>query len=128
MVIKKIYKKLTILVVDDDMLSYILIQALFSKHDFELIHTMNGLDAVKICEENKGIDIVFMDIELPKMDGCKATALIKEIRPELPVVAVTAYALSTDKEKYMNCGFEAYITKPVSSEKLFETLDRFNAN
>jgi CheY-like chemotaxis protein len=122
----KTYK--TILVVEDEMYNFMLIKALLSKFKIKLLHAMNGLDGVNMCKEHSDIILVLMDIRLPVMDGFEATKHIKLLRPDLPVVVLTAYALQTDEDRIMKSGCDAYLPKPLSSVKLFETLNKFNKN
>ncbi len=72
----------------------------------------NGAEAVEICTENDDIDLVLMDLKMPVMDGYKAAIKIKEFRPNLPMIAQTAFALDEEKAKYAGA-FVDYITKPV---------------
>jgi CheY-like chemotaxis protein len=64
------------------------------------------------------IDIVLMDIQMPQMNGLKATKAIKAIRSDIPVLAQTAYALDGDMEKFLNEGCDDYISKPIDSDIL----------
>jgi len=83
---------------------------------------VGGLDAVRICEENSEIDIVLMDLKLPLMTGIEATKKIKKIRPELPIIAQTAYAFSEDKKVALQAGCDGFITKPIDNNVLLETV------
>ncbi|MNE40171.1 CAI-1 autoinducer sensor kinase/phosphatase CqsS [compost metagenome] len=77
-----------------------------------------------MCKEDVGIDVVFMDIKMPVLGGFEAFEAVKNCRPNLPVIAQTAYSSSEDREKIINSGFAAYITKPLDKSKIFEVLDR----
>ena len=117
----------TILVVEDVDSNYKLVEVVLEKNGANIIHTLYGKEAIKICKENKDIDIVLMDIHLPDIDGYEATTKIKEIIPDLPIIAVTAYALSGDREKAFAVGCNDYIPKPYKPitliEKVIEQLD-----
>ena len=86
----------------------------------ELVNTDNGLEAVQICQEDSGISLVLMDIQLPVMDGYTATIKIKEMRAELPVIAQTE-----NEQKCRDAGCDGYLTKPVKSNELFEMIDQW---
>jgi len=66
--------------------------------------------------------LVLMDIKMPVKDGLEATRAIKSMRIDLPVIAVTAYALSGEKEKFMEAGFDKYLSKPIRKADLLDTI------
>jgi signal transduction histidine kinase/ActR/RegA family two-component response regulator len=88
----------------------------------KVLWAKNGREAVEMCREHSEIDLVLMDIQMPEMDGYQATTLIKEFRPELPVIAHTAYAMYEEREMCMSAGCCAYIAKPVRKEELLEEI------
>jgi CheY-like chemotaxis protein len=70
-----------------------------------------------------------MDINMPKMNGYEATRLIRKIRPELPIIAQTAFAIEGDKEKILAAGCDYYISKPINKDDLFDKiLSSFDSN
>ena len=91
--------------------------------NFNIIRAVNGQEAVDICINNSNVDLVLMDIKMPVMNGFEALEKIKAIRPELIVVAQTAYSSSDDEERIFKAGFYGYITKPINREKLFAIID-----
>ncbi len=115
----------TLLVAEDVYANYQLLEAVLKKMNFGVIHVENGKEAVEACKNHPEIDLVLMDMKMPEMDGYEATGLIKKLRPGLPVIAVTAYALSGDKEKALKAGCDEYISKPVKAGTLVEMLNRF---
>ncbi len=110
-------KNLTILVVEDDQNSFILLRELLKEYNPFIIHAKNGKEAVDICKENLAINIVLMDIKMPVMDGIAATKLIREFNPTLPIVAQSAYATEHDTASTKNI-FSNYITKPINTTTL----------
>lgn len=87
----------------------------------------NGLKALELLEKDSSFDFIFLDIQMPVMDGLKTIEEIKK-RPNLtkiPVIALTAQAILGDKEKYLPYGFSAYITKPINESVLFSCLESF---
>ncbi len=102
-----------ILIVEDDFSSYSYLQAALNKLKAELIWAKDGATAVKYCEEMADIDLVLMDIQLPKLTGFEATPLIKKARPNLPVIAQTARTMSGEEEKCYEAGCDDHLAKPI---------------
>lgn len=117
------YDNEIILVAEDDTINFLLLKKIIESKNHTVIRAKNGQEAVDICTENPNITLVFMDIKMPVLDGYQAYEKIKVIKPELPVIAQTAYASFEDKEKMMQFGFIDCITKPLDKEKVFEMLD-----
>lgn len=113
----------TILIAEDDNINFLLFQKIIKLRNYNVIRAINGQEAVDICINNPNIDLVLMDIKMPIMNGFEALEKIKVIRPELIVIAQTAYSSSEDEIKIYNSGFYGYITKPINREKLFEMID-----
>lgn len=93
-----------------------------SKFTKKLIFAHNGFEAIAKVEQHPDIDIVLMDIKMPKMDGVQATKEIKQIRNCLPIIAQTAYSMFGDKEKMIESGFDDYITKPINRMELLRKI------
>lgn len=90
--------------------------------NYEIVHAWNGEEAVELFEQSAP-DVILMDINMPKMDGYEATAEIKRMNPNVPVIAVTAYAFATDKERMLESGFNGYVSKPINLVKLKEEIN-----
>jgi PAS domain S-box-containing protein len=114
-----------ILVAEDVDSNYFLIQTILSKTRVNLIWAKNGQEAHEMCRNNFDIDLVLMDIQMPIMSGYDATREIKKIRPSLPIIAQTAYAMSGEKEKTMEAGCDDYIPKPLKKRELISKIYRF---
>ncbi len=112
-----------ILIAEDDNINYILFEKIMKQKNFQIIRAVNGKEAVAICLDNPNIDLVLMDIKMPIMTGFEALELIRPIRPNLPIIAQTAYSSSEDKEKIIAAGFNNFITKPLNREQLFEIIN-----
>lgn len=111
-----------ILLVEDDVTSAMLIQALLEDVPVKITHVVTGIEAVKTCKKDESIDLVLMDMRLPEMDGFEATRLIKQFKPELPIIAQTAHAFSEDKGKCMAAGCDNYLTKPMQQDELIGAI------
>jgi CheY-like chemotaxis protein len=113
----------TILVAEDNDSNYILMTYIL-KRDYQYDRAKNGQEAVE--KANTGnYDLVLMDIKMPVMDGLQATALIKERRPDLPVIALTANAFDNDRQLALKAGCDEFLSKPVNSAKCLETIAKF---
>ena len=115
----------TILIAEDDNINFLLLKKILQLRNYTVLRANNGQEAVDICKANKDIDLVFMDVKMPVMNGLDAFKIIKKFNPDLVVIAQTAYSSSEDKEMILNLGFKNYITKPLNKEKIFELLDEF---
>lgn len=119
-------EKLCILIAEDEDTNFFVLDLLLRKTlSAETIRAFNGFEAVKACQENPNISLVLMDIKMPVMDGIEATKQIKALRPDLPIIAVTAYALSGDEQKLLAAGCDDYIAKPVRKANLMNKVNRF---
>jgi PAS domain S-box-containing protein len=122
---QNVRKGLKMLVAEDEESNLFLLREFLGNMNLEILHAWNGKQAVELVRENHDIGLVLMDIKMPIMGGYEATGLIKDIRPDLPVVAITAHALSGDREKALNAGCDEYISKPVSVKTLREMVIRY---
>ena len=111
-----------ILVAEDEAHNFMLIHELLSTLKMKIIRAENGLDAVRICAGGNPPDLVLMDIKMPVMDGIEATRKIKELNPDLPIIALTAFTLEADKKRILSSGCDAYIEKPIKYQLLVNQL------
>ncbi len=121
----KNYDDKLILVVEDDVASSELFKNFLASKGIKTIIAENGNDAVEIVKNNDNIDLILMDIKLPELDGCSAMQQIKKIRKDIPVIAETAYAFKGDRIKFLNLGFNDYISKPIKPSELFEMIQKY---
>jgi hypothetical protein len=117
-------KELKILIVEDDEVSYSLLKRTIQKIGKEVLHAMNGVEAIEICRDNPYLDLVLMDIRMPKMDGNEATRQIRQFNKEVIIIAQTAYAFAGDSEKAIEAGCNDYISKPINMTLLFELIKK----
>jgi PAS domain S-box-containing protein len=113
----------TILIAEDEINNYQLLDELLSSAGAKTLYASNGLEAVDLFSSNKNIDLVILDIKMPEMDGFEALAHIKKINPKITVLAQTAFAMPEDKNIALAAGFDYYITKPVIKEKLYSIIN-----
>ena len=111
-----------ILIAEDDWISFQYLRTILEKSDITVIHAENGEQAVEFVKTKSDIDLILMDIKMPVMDGIDATKIIKRIRPDLPIIAQTAYTYSEEKSKISAIGCDEYLAKPLDYAKLKELL------
>lgn len=124
--IEKAEKELSILIVDDDLINQKVIVKILKKKGHDITTANNGIEALKLFAPGK-YDIILMDIQMPKMDGIEAARRIKKLEPtnqHTPIVALTAYALQGDEEKFLSLGMDGYVSKPINLNELFSTIER----
>jgi CheY-like chemotaxis protein len=110
-----------IVVAEDDDTNYFLIKEYLEFTKAEIIWARNGRETIDIVE-NEDIDLVLMDIQMPEIDGFEALKSIRGKHPDIPIVAITAFAVRGDKEKGLRAGFNDYLSKPVSRKTLMEAI------
>jgi two-component system cell cycle response regulator DivK len=116
----------TVLIVEDNELNMKLFNDLLESKGCRIVQTRNGVEAVELARIHRP-DLILMDIQLPEISGLQVTQWLKddeELR-SIPVIAVTAFAMKGDEEKIRQGGCEAYLSKPISVAKFFETVDHF---
>jgi signal transduction histidine kinase/CheY-like chemotaxis protein/ligand-binding sensor domain-containing protein len=122
-------RELHILLAEDNAVNQKLAVALLSKLGHRVTLAVNGTQAVDKCKEGQ-FDAVFMDIQMPEMDGLEATARIRESESDgkrIPIIAMTAHAMSGDKERCIDAGMDDYLTKPVSRDGLIRALNSISS-
>lgn len=113
-------EKPTILIAEDNESNYKLFESILKK-EYRLIHAWNGEEAVALFREHHP-HLILMDIKMPVMDGYEATAQIRKLSSEIPIIAVTAYAFAEDEQRISQSGFDGYTTKPVNAIILKEKM------
>jgi PAS domain S-box-containing protein len=122
------FLKFKILIVEDELVNADFLIEVLSLKNISYIHVSDGETAVRECLTNHSIDLVLMDIKLPKMSGYEATKKIKEKKPNLPIIAQTAYAMKSDEIEALNAGCDGYISKPIVEENLLELISKFQGS
>ena len=114
-----------VLIVEDNELNMKLFSDLLAAHKIETIETRDGLRVLDLAREHSP-DLILMDIQLPQVSGLDVTRMLKEDSDlkSIPVIAVTAFAMKGDEEKIRGSGCEDYLSKPISVNKLMETIKK----
>lgn len=117
-------KNLNILIVEDDENSANYLKMLLSDKNY-LLYATNGKEAVDVCKRNNDIDIILMDLKLPVLNGFRATSEIRTFNKDVIIIAQTAFAFESDKEKALAKGCNDFLTKPFTEKLLFETINKY---
>ncbi|OQY38438.1 two-component system response regulator [Candidatus Atribacteria bacterium 4572_76] len=119
-------KKKKVLVVDDDKKSRYLVSFLLEKESFEVIMATNGLEGIEAARKQQ-VDLIIMDVKMPKMDGYETTKRIRRLEKykSIPIIALTSYAMTEDKERALKAGCTGYIPKPITSETFISEIKKF---
>ena len=112
----------TILIAEDDDSNLFYIQTLLRKTRLVIFKAKNGKEAVDLCLTHPEISLVLMDMKMPVMDGQEATRLIKMQRPDVVIIAVTAFGMSGDEQRFLDAGCDDYLPKPIKKEEFFSKL------
>lgn len=115
----------TILIAEDIDFSYLYIEAVLRRTGAKVLWAQNGKEAVDLVTINPEIDLVLMDMYMPVMDGYDATRFITELRPDLPVIAQTAFVLPADVKRCFAAGCSGFLAKPIRKDQLLNTLAEF---
>jgi CheY-like chemotaxis protein len=113
------------LIVEDDPSAAFLLSEILG-HTRMQVETVNtGWDAIEKCKNDPEIDVVLLDLQIPGISGFEAAAQIKEIRHDLPIIAQSAYALIEEKERAIEAGCDAHISKPINAFDLLVAINHF---
>ena len=123
--INDIWKGKTILIAEDEIVNYMFLEVLFEETGAILLHASDGRQAIDTVKTNPDVNIILMDIKMPNINGLDATKQIKTIRPQLPVIAQTAYAMQDDEYKALQAGCNDYISKPIDANKLINLMKKY---
>jgi signal transduction histidine kinase len=116
--------KLTVLLAEDNIPNQKYITQALSRSGITVITAGDGREALDKCVQNNDIDVVLMDIKMPVMDGYEVVKEVRKSRPDLYIIAQTAYALN-EREKAISAGFNDYITKPFKADQLIEAVSKY---
>ena len=115
---------LKILVAEDDPVARLLLKTILNGNVKTILYANNGVEAVDMIRKNEDVDLILMDIKMPELDGYEATKQIRKINKEVVIIAQTAFATTSDKEKILRIGFNGYISKPIKKDELFREIKK----
>src|SRR4030043_1102592 len=111
-----------ILVVEDDLSSRLYLNKILERAGADLLNAVDGVEAIRVTEDNPDIDIILVDIQFPVMVGYTSAKKIREMGRNIKIVAQTAYGISGDMENMIASGFDDYILKPIYAGQLIDKL------
>ncbi len=114
-----------ILVVEDDEMNFIYINQIFKMTNAAITRARTGYEAIQLCLNNPRYDLILMDIQLPDIDGKEVTRKIRQILPEIPVIAQTAAKSEQDLEMIRQAGCTDVIVKPFKMEEMIRKIEKY---
>jgi PAS domain S-box-containing protein len=116
----------SILVAEDDETNFFFLKTLLANVTKAIIlHASNGKEAIELFKANRNIALILMDMKMPEMDGFEATRQIKSMNLDVPVIALTAFAMSGDEQRVLAAGCDGYLSKPINKKSLFEKIAEY---
>ena len=112
----------TILIAEDVDNNFFVLERFLSRINATILRARNGLEAIELCRSEKQIDLVFMDIQMPIINGYDATREILRTKPEMPVIAQTAYSIDFDEHNAIDAGCVAYLVKPLNMQEVYSLM------
>jgi signal transduction histidine kinase/CheY-like chemotaxis protein len=113
-----------VLIVEDNPTNQLLVQTLLNKLDVQTVLAIDGIEAVEKAEATS-FDLILMDIQMPNLNGLQATQIMRKKGLQTPIVALTAHAMESDRQKCLDAGCDGYLSKPVDRNKLMGMLDKY---
>ncbi len=118
-------KKNTVLIAEDDELSYLVLKKLLSKGSYKILHARDGREAVELFQLNHDVGLILMDIQMPVMDGFSATREIRKLDNHVPVIVQTGSSGDWVREKAFSSGCSDFIMKPVGRDVLGSKVGKY---
>ncbi len=113
-----------ILVAEDVLINFKLLELNLKKTNALIIWAKDGEEVVEYASKNK-VDLILMDIQMPKLNGYDATRIIRETNKVVPIIAQTAFTMTNEKDNSIEAGCNAYITKPINRIELLSTIHKY---
>lgn len=114
-----------VLIAEDEHSNYELLRYILKPTKIRIHRATNGKDAIDEVLNKECPDLILMDIKMPDLNGFEATKSIKEVYPDLPIIAQTAFAFTGDREKALSMGCDEYISKPIIKLDLIELMKKY---
>jgi two-component system, sensor histidine kinase and response regulator len=115
-------ERLHILLAEDNRVNQLLVLRLLEGRGHRVTVAGDGRKAVAEAERGN-FDVILMDVQMPEMDGLEATRLLRERGVRAPIIAMTAHAMQGDRDRCLSAGMDAYVTKPIQPEDVFEAIE-----
>jgi PAS domain S-box-containing protein len=121
----KTYRDFTVLVAEDDDISFMYLCEILKELNVKILYAENGSKAVEIIKSHSKVNMVLMDLKMPVLNGLEATRQIKKLRPRLPVIAQTAFASPIDEQRSVEAGCDDFMAKPIDKNLLIEKINKY---
>lgn len=122
---KDIFSGKTVLIAEDIESNFMFLNFALNITGINILWSKNGREAIEAFKNNPAIDLILMDINMPILDGYEATRKIKQINQNIPIIAQTAYAMESDKEKVLEAGCDDYLSKPIKIGNLVDMINKY---
>ncbi|HQK71645.1 MAG TPA: ATP-binding protein, partial [Bacteroidales bacterium] len=122
---KELIRPSKIIIADDEETSFLLLKTILAPYGITCLHAANGKDTLRILDNEKDVSLILLDIKMPVLDGYETVKKIRERNISIPVIAVTAYAFPSDREKALASGCNDYISKPIVKQELISKLKKY---
>src|ERR1019366_10455756 len=113
---------LSILLAEDNRVNQLLMVRLLEGRGHQVTVAGDGRVALEAAER-RGFDVILMDVQMPEMDGLEATRMLRERGVRAPIIAMTAHAMQGDRDKCLSAGMNAYVSKPIQPDEVFEAIE-----
>jgi CheY-like chemotaxis protein len=118
-------KRSNVLVIDQDVVSHILVSEALTGREIEIVHAENGREAINLFKYNPFFDLVITEILLPDMDGFNVLKEIRKLNPIVPIIVQTAFTEADLKERCLNEGFNYFLEKPATVEIIVNNVEKY---
>jgi CheY-like chemotaxis protein len=115
----------SILIAEDEDSNFKYLQIVLRHTGLKIFRANSGNEVIRLFRENPGVDLILMDIKMPELNGLEATKKIRAFDQQVPIIALTAYAMSDDRQISLQAGCNDYISKPVRKSRIFSVLSRY---
>lgn len=122
---QKNWQNRSILIAEDEDSNFKYLQIVLRPTGVQIHRARNGHEVIEILQEYPQVNLILMDIKMPEMNGLEATRKIRTFNQDIPIVALTAYAMSDDREISLGAGCNDYISKPVRKSRIFSVLSHY---
>ena len=124
-IVYKNKNRVKILIADDDYISFKYLRTALKTFQVTVFYAENGESALELVKNIPDLDLILMDMRMPIMNGFEATKLIKQIRPDLPIIAQTAYAFYEERQQILSTGCDEFISKPIDKDKILKLIEKY---
>ncbi len=119
------WQQKSVLIAEDEDSNYKYLEIVLRHTGIRIFRARNGHEVLSLYQEHPGMDLILMDIKMPELDGLETTRQIRQVDQQIPIVALTAYAMSDDRDISLQAGCNDYIAKPVRKSRIISVLKQY---